>query len=53
MPSADEKASWSVSTAMMSFHLVTDQYGPYSLSGVKWIGSSRRSRSNTGQIVSL
>ena len=28
MPSAEEKASWSVSTAMMSFHLVIDQNRP-------------------------
>ena len=28
MPSADEKASWSVSTAMMSFQRVIDQNRP-------------------------
>ncbi len=52
MPSADEKDSLSVSTAMMSFQRVIDQYGPNSLSGVKCTGSSRRSRAKYGQMVS-
>jgi hypothetical protein len=44
---SDEKASWLVSTAMMSFHLVTDQYPPMSFSALsaQWTGSSARRRS--------
>ena len=53
IPDAEEKTCGLVSTFMMSLYLVTDQYGPNSLSAVKCTGSSRRSRANqSGQTSS-
>ena len=46
--SDEENTLWFTSTCTMSRYLVTAQYGPYGLSGVKCTGSSRRSRSKYG-----
>ena len=42
---ADEKISGCFSTVRTSSYFVTDQYGPNSLSGQRWTGSSFRRRS--------
>ncbi len=53
MPPSDEKIWWFMSTCLMSWYFVTDQYGPNSLSAVKCTGSSLRRRSKYGQWASF
>ena len=44
MPPSDENTPCVVSIVMMSLYVVTDQYGPYGLSGHQCTGSSFRIR---------